>query len=87
MNARTHERTNARTHERANALTLFTASGGAQANMMAAMGLPCGFTSGFQVQAEAEAEAEAEEERRGAEEEAHGARVREAWERYNPYGR
>ena len=74
---------NARTHERANALTLFTASGGAQANMMAAMGLPCGFTSGFQVQAEAEAE----EERRGAEEEAHGARVREAWERYNPYGR
>ena len=46
---------------------------------MAAMGLPSGFTSGHQVQAEAEAEAEAEE--------AHGARVRAAWERYNPYGR
>jgi hypothetical protein len=50
---------------------------------MAAMGLPCGFTSGFQVQAQAEEE----EERREAEDEAHGARVREAWERYSPYGR
>ena len=50
---------------------------------MAAMGLPSGFTSGYQVQAEAEAE----EARRAAAEEAHGARVRAAWERYNPYGR
>ena len=33
------------------------------------------------------AEAEAEEARRAAAEEAHGARVRAAWERYNPYGR
>ena len=41
---------------------------------MAAMGLPSGFTSGYQVQAEAEAEAE--EARRAAEEEAHGARAR-----------
>ena len=54
---------------------------------MAAMGLPSGFTLGYQVQAEAEAEAEAEEARRTAAEEAHGARVRAAWERYNPYGR
>ena len=36
---------------------------------------------------EAEAEAEVEEARRAAAEEAHGARVRAAWERYNPYGR
>ena len=46
------------------------------ANLMQTMGLPAGFTSTFHEQARQEAE-EAE----------HDARVSDAWQRYNPYGR
>jgi hypothetical protein len=46
----------------------------ASADLMRAMGLPEVFTSTFSVQQRREAEE--------AEEEAYGARVREAWQRY-----
>lgn len=50
------------------------------ATMMQAMGLPAGFTSGFHEEAEQQARQEAEEAE-------HDARVSDAWQRYNPYGR
>lgn len=57
-----------------------TSTAASDANLMQAMGLPAGFTSGFHEQAEQQARQEAEEAE-------HDTRVSDAWQRYNPYGR